>query len=524
MLPGERAWQPADGVTGATPLAPVLGALGFGQQDTSSFGAISEKMAARHIFKVADLQVLEREELVAMLRPLAPKLKKVPSAYVEAIGSAIAHEFTDSVEVKPERAHKKGGDTRVACTKVAPSADFNCTDYAPDGRVYLGMHAASGDDDDYMGTNEERLYLDRAWLDAGLHPEPSIGEYLPEGMFKTLEKAHRAMKLPPFKPDRKGKARSVPKIIRWRWQNGRQEGLVYKRIMLDETYKSALPPKMAARITWVPAGDDMLKDNELNDFVGTMVDVYAGKLPVRRLPTKPRPARPPAAARRLPCALTPRPRLAHGAQRMTLDEVMLARKNDESDASDNEESPVEPPQPPSPLPDDSDDFDLDGMAVGQAGKPTAGASQPPQLPKAGKTKPVSISVSSKKDQVQQKRSEGKGKPAAAARQKKKMYDDSSEDEDSDSDAENDSQAKGRGAGPARKPAAKKPKASEEADALRRRQEASKQGALALPPAAPRAHALPMAPSTRGSLTTRRAARSAPHAPSGRCITPARRGA
>ena len=70
-------------------------------------------------------------------------------------------------------------------------------------------------------------------------------------------------------PDRKGKARPVPKIIRLRWQNGRQEGLVYKRIMLDETYKSALPQKMAARITWVPAGDEMLKDNELNDFVGT---------------------------------------------------------------------------------------------------------------------------------------------------------------------------------------------------------------------------------------------------------------
>ena len=94
--------------------------------------------------------------------------------------------------------------------------------------------------------NEERLYLDRAWFDSGLHPEPSIGEYLPEGMHKTLEKAHRVMKLPPFKPDRKGKARPVPKIIRLRWQNGRQEGLVYKRIMLDETYKSALPPKMAA--------------------------------------------------------------------------------------------------------------------------------------------------------------------------------------------------------------------------------------------------------------------------------------
>ena len=202
----------------------------------------------------------------------------------------------------------------------------------------------------------------------------------------------------------------MPKIIRWRWQNGRQEGLVYKRIMLAETYKSALPPKMAMRITWVPAGDEMLKDNELNEFVGTMVDVYAGKLPVRHLPTKPRPARPPAAARRPPCALTPRPRLAHGAQRMTLEDVMLARKNDESDGSDDE-VPAAEPQPPSPRPhddgglDDDGLDDLDGMAVGKAGKTTAGASQPPQLPKGGKSKPVSISVSTKKDEAQRKRRE-----------------------------------------------------------------------------------------------------------------------
>ena len=275
-------WTPGQPITPEVPLAPLLACIGIGQQDAASYKAICEKLAVRNCVSVANLLELELSELTSMIRPL--ELQKNPLVYVTALGAAINHEFKDSFDVKLKKL--KGGDMSKRCTKLEPTSNFNPWKHEPDGRVYLGL--PNSEMCQYLSAEDAQLYLDRLWLDAQLHPEPSYGEYLPQGMGKQLKKLHQRMLLPAFRPDHLGKPyqknKDPERVFVLRFQNGRQAGLVYRRIILDESFKERFGPKVVDRIVWVESTSEDLIGNVLNDFVSDMIDVYAGKKPVRACP------------------------------------------------------------------------------------------------------------------------------------------------------------------------------------------------------------------------------------------------
>ena len=157
-------------------MAPLLACIGIGQQDAASYNAICEKLAMRNCVSVANLLELELSELASMIRPL--ELQKNPLVYVTAMGAAIDHEFKDTVEVKLKK--PKGGDIHSRSTKLEPTGNFNAWKHEPDGRVYFGL--PKSEMCQFLSAEDAQLYLDRLWLDAQLHPEPSYGEYIPTGM------------------------------------------------------------------------------------------------------------------------------------------------------------------------------------------------------------------------------------------------------------------------------------------------------------------------------------------------------
>eukprot|EP00966_Prymnesium_polylepis_P235438 5445169-Prymnesium_polylepis.1 len=76
------------------------------------------------------------------------------------------------MKVEAEGKGKCGGDTTLACTKIATSDDFNPTKWVPDALVYDGVPRASHQR--IMSDADEKLYLDKLWLCAQADEEPSV--------------------------------------------------------------------------------------------------------------------------------------------------------------------------------------------------------------------------------------------------------------------------------------------------------------------------------------------------------------
>ena len=282
------AWQPGELVKMETALKPVFSALGWSQGDMASFTSIAEKLAERNVTSFGDLfgGGWTRDELLSCLKGL-PNLLKAAQSYVGAIESAVQQAMpTSRALAVPDVKVKRGGNTSAACIKVEPSSAFVPSTYTPDGRVYApftkkGFAA-------HMDQKQYELYIDLLWLAIMLDPEDSIGDYLQKGMPERLATLHDLL-LPPFAPTGRGslseKPKCTKKTINLRFQNGRE--IHYGRIKLDEKFREYFQPKALAKMgdaSFVPAGDDRLKDNARNDFVETMVKVRSGELPVSHSP------------------------------------------------------------------------------------------------------------------------------------------------------------------------------------------------------------------------------------------------
>ena len=206
-------WAPGVPVTSLTPLEPILSAIGFGMQDLESYATIADKFKARSVNTVGDLfgsdASWQREELLGCLRTLA--LKKSPLSYLGAIeaavGETVGMERSDETTTGPARV-TTGGNMSAACIKQEPSSAFMPRKYVPDGRVYEGLYERGATL--FMSPEQEKLYLDRLWLDAQANPERSLGDYLPDGMAKQLGRLHEAL-MPPFKPSAYGTSKAQPR-------------------------------------------------------------------------------------------------------------------------------------------------------------------------------------------------------------------------------------------------------------------------------------------------------------------------
>ena len=283
-------WQPGVPVTSETPLEPLLCAIGFGLQDVASYQTIAEKLKTRSVSTVGDLfgsgASWQREEVLACFRTL--ELKKTPLSYVGVIEGAVKMTMGKELVAEPATAPTKvtnGGNMSAACIKQAPSSTFMPRKFKFDGRVYQTFYARG--ETAYMSPEQEKLYLDFLWLAAQANPEPSLGDYLPDGMAKELGKVHE-MLLPPFKPSNYGTPRAQPrpakKVIHLRFQNGRQT--YYPRLVLDEKFKDYLGEKALKVMVnnFVPSNDERLLYNARNDFFGDMIKMHEGSLPVSRRP------------------------------------------------------------------------------------------------------------------------------------------------------------------------------------------------------------------------------------------------
>ena len=106
-----------------------------------------------------------------------------------------------------------GGNMSAACIKQEPSSAFMPRKYVPDGRVYEGLYERGATL--FMSPEQEKLYLDRLWLDAQANPERSLGDYMPNEMAKQLGRLHEAL-MPPFKPSAYDTSRAQPRSAKKR--------------------------------------------------------------------------------------------------------------------------------------------------------------------------------------------------------------------------------------------------------------------------------------------------------------------
>jgi len=117
-------------------------------------------------------------------------------------------------------------------------------------------------------------------------PEPSMGDYLPAGMKVHLGRLHTRLKLASFKPLHEGKAtekvRKVEDVISNKFLNGRSYPC--KRIVLSEEFRAFFSEKTAALLTFVPAADEALIDNERNALFRHCISVRNGDTPKDGIP------------------------------------------------------------------------------------------------------------------------------------------------------------------------------------------------------------------------------------------------
>lgn len=109
-------------------------------------------------------------------------------------------------------------------------------------------------------------------------PEPAIGDYLVDGMANNLAKLHKRLKLAPFKPMHQGKStqkeRDAKGVIANMFFNRRHYDC--KRIVLSEEFREIFSAKTQARLTFVPAGNEQLLNNERNDAMHHFVGLRTG--------------------------------------------------------------------------------------------------------------------------------------------------------------------------------------------------------------------------------------------------------
>ena len=173
----------------------------------------------------------------------------------------------------------KGGNMMGRCNKMELSSSFKVKEYTPDASCYEGLPRKG--EADFLEKAQWELLCDRIVLDAHANKEPSMGDYLPDGMAKRYASIHRRH-LPPLKPphhDKPGLKGTRPPISLEksyvdRFQNGRH--IDYKRMVLDEMYREHIGPKMAAHITFT-SDEEALQESKRNDAMQRLVEVYSGR-------------------------------------------------------------------------------------------------------------------------------------------------------------------------------------------------------------------------------------------------------
>ena len=274
-MAGLASWVPGQAVGTQTPLKPVCDTLSVGQFD-QGYSKIGIRLGERSCHTVGQLIAnYDLGELLALVRALV--LTKAPKIYVMGLSQTIHHTFVNPAE-KEEK--KRGGNTSTACTKLAPSVDFNHSRYSPDGRVYKDF--PTNDVTTYLSDAEAKMLLDFIWLEAQSIKEKSYGEYLPDGMAKRLAYIHRLLKLPDFRPfhhkTTREKARPAYHAIQITFQNHRQGS--FKRIVLDEKFRGRFGEKVVKSVRFVESDSEELQCNARNALFSQLVDVADGVLPV----------------------------------------------------------------------------------------------------------------------------------------------------------------------------------------------------------------------------------------------------
>ena len=134
--------------------------------------------------------------------------------------------------------------------------------------------------------SDEQLYVDLLWLEAQVHPEPAVGEYLPTGLKRRLRKLHTDH-FPPLQPLHVGKlnekARDAGDVINLRFQNSRN-GHLYKRMVIDLQFDFVFVGKVAKSVVFVPSDSEALLDNKRNRALITFLQIYKGEVQVCTMP------------------------------------------------------------------------------------------------------------------------------------------------------------------------------------------------------------------------------------------------
>ena len=274
--PQPRAWRPGEPVVDETSITDVITMVGFGRADAADWAAIKDKLVSRGCTTVATLRdAWDPGELLSLIRHLKTKMQ--PRAYIAGISAAIGHDLLkDHVsKMKSERgeaAAGQGAGWHLHCTKVATAADFFAHRYKPDGRVFA--HLPRKGASEYMEDKDEHLAVDLLWLDAHVHPEPSMGDYLPSGLPGQIGRICGEL-LPPFAASKKGAVRPAKQVITLRHQNARDAPTAYKRMVLSSEFQEYIQPKSRASVTWVdPSSVEQLTGNVRNTVMGELVGMY----------------------------------------------------------------------------------------------------------------------------------------------------------------------------------------------------------------------------------------------------------
>ena len=393
-----KPWDPTKPVEGTSSLANIITCISFGRPDAPDFHQIRDKLALRGCHSPEAIMQWDLPCLKSLIRSL--KVTKDLRVYITTIGTAIGHDFynserTDNTAKSEGAKRPSGGDIRASCTKVDVTEGFNASKYMPDGRCFeigdLGRYAGGWDvDGDPMPQEDEHMLLDALILDLHANPEPSLGDYLPEGLPRRLA-INCDQIYPKFAPDTKGTARGRQRVITIRAQNGRN-GARYPRVVLSEEYHDYVQEKSRGGFIFVKHDSEALENNPRNELFGVLLDVYRNQT----LP---------------PLSMKLPERKATAGQQ---DEI----KQGENVAPSNvAPSPTTPPETSPEHRIDPDDIDGVGAGGGNDEPPSH-----PRMPISKSNVPAQASAPSKKDALKKKREQGVGGSAAIKPgAKKKRY-------------------------------------------------------------------------------------------------------
>ena len=461
--PPASPWRPGRVLHDSVSISDIAAALAFGQGD-SSYNKVAELLASRNCKTVGDLRDWTQCEFHALLRTTS-ELKKGRHVYLAGLQSATQVVLgVEGMKVKAEGKGKCGGDTTLACAKIAPSDDFNLTKWVPDALVYDGVPRAS--EQQFMSEPDEKLYLDKLWLCAQADPEPSLGDYLPDCMVPMLAKIHRQLKLAEFQPKHAGKpgkekARRVNEVIKNKWSNGRHYGC--KRIVLSEEFRDEFSKKTQDLITFTNDPGELGPDNKRNAAMRAFVEMRKGARGRTAIAYPSDPSTAAGDAENVSASTANAAAAAASAAAASAAAAAAAAQKPSPKSSSPEQPPDE--EPPSSLRADSSDEEeaansldlevLDG-AVLMGPRASEGPPPPPKAKKPAANRAASGSAVggaqlSKKDQLKAKKRQKQAsqpKHAKKARTEDSSVEDSS---DEDGDSSEGGGEEGGGTVPAPKP-------------------------------------------------------------------------